>query len=200
MCIDIRWPVSVRNVRNVGHVNSSDACAGGLHSLAIPHSNHILSWGANQNGVLGLGHHGDMNVSTPTLVPDVYASQVRTQAFASVHTHQVKLSVNWVGCAAHDATVEVLCGAMIHQSPGITTTSSLPFTGLCRCKHTVTKCAHATRDAASIISTVPIQSLFWRYLDNGHAIHLRMTLVIRLLYLPLLTFRLKCFCMPVRVI
>lgn len=63
-------PTSVLQLQNIRSL-----ALGGLHSLAIPHSNHILSWGANQNGVLGLGHHGDMNVSTPTLVPDVYASQ-----------------------------------------------------------------------------------------------------------------------------
>lgn len=59
--------------------------AGGLHSLAIPHSNQILSWGANQNGLLGHGSHASTNVAHPTLIPDVYAQSVRPAVTPAPH-------------------------------------------------------------------------------------------------------------------
>mmetsp|Transcript_11901 Transcript_11901/g.35616 ORF Transcript_11901/g.35616 Transcript_11901/m.35616 type:complete len:420 (+) Transcript_11901:310-1569(+) len=65
---EVSTPTPVMQLQNVHSL-----ALGGLHSLAIPHSNQILSWGANQNGLLGLGSHANMNVSNPTLVPNVYA-------------------------------------------------------------------------------------------------------------------------------
>jgi alpha-tubulin suppressor-like RCC1 family protein len=39
-------------------------------------SRRVAVWGVNQNGVLGLGSKADMNVRTPTLIPDVFCDQV----------------------------------------------------------------------------------------------------------------------------
>lgn len=52
--------------------------SGGLHSIAVSGSGQILTWGANQNGLLGLGSSAQQNVPTPTPVPDVFAAHVRS--------------------------------------------------------------------------------------------------------------------------
>jgi Regulator of chromosome condensation (RCC1) repeat len=53
---------------------------GGLHSIAVSGSGQILTWGANQNGLLGLGSSAQQNVPTPTPVPDVFAAHVSNSA------------------------------------------------------------------------------------------------------------------------
>ena len=78
-CIGVSVNTSHACWRSTAEGGRLRACggAGGLHSLAIPHSNQILSWGANQNGLLGHGSHAGANVAHPTLIPDVYAQSVR---------------------------------------------------------------------------------------------------------------------------
>jgi alpha-tubulin suppressor-like RCC1 family protein len=69
--------------------------SGGLHSIAVSGSGQILTWGANQNGLLGLGSSAQQNVPTPTPVPDVFAAHVRSSPslgrFCTVclHLHHV---------------------------------------------------------------------------------------------------------------
>jgi Regulator of chromosome condensation (RCC1) repeat len=46
--------------------------------VAVSGSGQILTWGANQNGLLGLGSSAQQNVPTPTPVPDVFAAHVRS--------------------------------------------------------------------------------------------------------------------------
>lgn len=49
---------------------------GGLHSVAVSGSGQLLSWGANQNGLLGLGAAAEQNVPTPTPIPGVFGAHV----------------------------------------------------------------------------------------------------------------------------
>lgn len=51
---------------------------GGTHSLALLDGGQLMAWGANQNGLLGLGSKkSEMNARSPTLVPGVSCEQVR---------------------------------------------------------------------------------------------------------------------------
>lgn len=49
---------------------------GGTHSAARLESGRLLTWGVNQNGLLGLGSDADMNVRAPEHVPGVSCGQV----------------------------------------------------------------------------------------------------------------------------
>lgn len=51
------------------------AC-GSLHTLALQYGGTVLAWGANQNGVLGLGHEKHRQPARPSKVPGVLAEQI----------------------------------------------------------------------------------------------------------------------------
>lgn len=51
------------------------AC-GFQHTLAVTRTGDVLAWGANQNGVLGLGHEKDQRSKRPSKVPGLKAEQV----------------------------------------------------------------------------------------------------------------------------
>lgn len=49
---------------------------GGAHTLALRQTDDLLAWGANQNGVLGLGIGTSQDARTPMKVPKLTCSQV----------------------------------------------------------------------------------------------------------------------------
>lgn len=49
---------------------------GGAHTLAVRQTDDLLAWGANQNGVLGLGIGTSQDARTPMKVPKLACSQV----------------------------------------------------------------------------------------------------------------------------
>lgn len=49
---------------------------GGAHTLAVRQTDDLLAWGANQNGVLGLGIGTSQDARTPLKVPKLTCSQV----------------------------------------------------------------------------------------------------------------------------
>lgn len=67
---------------------------GGLHSVAVSGSGQILTWGANQNGLLGLGSSAQQNVPTPTPVPDVFAAHVSSSLVISHITMSLILAAD----------------------------------------------------------------------------------------------------------
>ncbi len=61
---------------------------GGAHTLALRQTDDLLAWGANQNGVLGLGVAVSQDARIPTRVPKLSCSQVRTAPFQWFHASQ----------------------------------------------------------------------------------------------------------------
>ena len=49
---------------------------GGAHTLALRQTDDLVAWGANQNGVLGLGIASSQDARTPVKVPKLQCSQV----------------------------------------------------------------------------------------------------------------------------
>ena len=49
---------------------------GGTHSLALLEGGQTLAWGANQNGLLGLGGKTEINARRPTLLPGISCEMV----------------------------------------------------------------------------------------------------------------------------
>ena len=54
----------------------ADMAMGGAHTLALRHSENVVAWGANQNGVLGLGVGISKDARLPVTVPKLKCSQV----------------------------------------------------------------------------------------------------------------------------
>jgi Regulator of chromosome condensation (RCC1) repeat len=75
--------------------------------VAVSGSGQILTWGANQNGLLGLGSSAQQNVPTPTPVPDVFAAHVRRDLLSllSGRDGTVCLYVDTI-CASNSAVSE----------------------------------------------------------------------------------------------
>ena len=57
---------------------------GGTHSLAVLEGGQLLAWGANQNGLLGLGSEAEMNARLPTPVPGVSCEQASAPGLCSL--------------------------------------------------------------------------------------------------------------------
>ena len=55
----------------------------GHHTLALRHSGELYTWGANENGVLGLSKEGRASARLPTLVPGASFEQVRRLRFTT---------------------------------------------------------------------------------------------------------------------
>ena len=51
----------------------------GHHSMALLRSGAVTVWGPNENGLLGLGSKGPNASRSPTIIPDIAFSQVRTK-------------------------------------------------------------------------------------------------------------------------
>ena len=68
--------------RSWGHVQVagvhavSQLALGGAHTLALRQTDDVLAWGANQNGVLGLGAAASQDARTPVKIPKLQCSQV----------------------------------------------------------------------------------------------------------------------------
>ena len=65
------WPVQVAGVHSV-----TGLALGGAHTLAVRQTDDLMAWGANQNGVLGLGIATSQDACTPVKVPKLQCSQV----------------------------------------------------------------------------------------------------------------------------
>ena len=50
---------------------------GGAHTLALRQTDDVVAWGANQNGVLGMGVGVSQDARVPARVPKLSCSQVR---------------------------------------------------------------------------------------------------------------------------
>lgn len=50
---------------------------GGAHTLALRQTDDVVAWGANQNGVLGMGVGVSQDARVPKRVPKLSCSQVR---------------------------------------------------------------------------------------------------------------------------
>ncbi|PSC71361.1 ultraviolet-B receptor UVR8 [Micractinium conductrix] len=69
---DVQTPAVLPPLRG----NTAAIACGWLHTLAVAHGGAVLSWGANQNGVLGHGHEKDQTPKWPTRIPCLEAKQV----------------------------------------------------------------------------------------------------------------------------
>ena len=56
----------------------SELALGGAHTLALRQTDDVLAWGANQNGVLGLGIGTSQDACTPVTLPKLACCQVWT--------------------------------------------------------------------------------------------------------------------------
>ena len=65
------WHVQVAGVHGVTRL-----ALGGAHTIALRQTDDLLAWGANQNGVLGLGIAVSQDARTPVKVPKLTCSQV----------------------------------------------------------------------------------------------------------------------------
>lgn len=59
---------------------------GGAHTIALRQTDDLLAWGANQNGVLGLGIGVSQDARTPVKVPKLSCSQVHTRTLLDSST------------------------------------------------------------------------------------------------------------------
>ncbi len=56
---------------------ATELAMGGAHTLALRQTDDVVAWGANQNGVLGMGIGVSQDAQVPTRVPKLSCSQVR---------------------------------------------------------------------------------------------------------------------------
>lgn len=80
---------------------------GGAHTIALRQTHDLLAWGANQNGVLGLGIGISQDARTPMKVPKLTCSQVHTLTrhayllnctsclICPMELHQLQLKQTW---------------------------------------------------------------------------------------------------------
>ncbi|KAL3157516.1 hypothetical protein ABBQ32_011978 [Trebouxia sp. C0010 RCD-2024] len=71
--LDAGLPQQVADVHGVTRL-----ALGGAHTIALRQTDDLLAWGANQNGVLGLGIGVSQDARTPVKVPKLSCSQVST--------------------------------------------------------------------------------------------------------------------------
>lgn len=70
----------------------TDLAMGGAHTLGLRQTDDLVAWGANQNGVLGLGIGVSQDARVATKVPKLSCSQVklchcRAAASETLHRH-----------------------------------------------------------------------------------------------------------------
>ena len=54
----------------------ADLAMGGAHTLALRYTDNVVAWGANQNGVLGLGVGVSRDAKEPVNIPQLTCAQV----------------------------------------------------------------------------------------------------------------------------
>ena len=65
------WHVQVPGIHG-----ATQLALGGAHTIALCQTDDLLAWGANQNGVLGLGIGTSQDARTPMKIPKLTCSQV----------------------------------------------------------------------------------------------------------------------------
>ena len=93
----------------------ADLAMGGAHTLALRHTDNMMAWGANQNGVLGLGIGVSRDAKEPVNIPKLTCSQV----VGCLLLHHVQAGVIQTVCYL-DQTLQALLFGLLLPLPCIT--------------------------------------------------------------------------------
>lgn len=64
------------NLVQIGLSSIQELSLNGNHSMGLRRNGNLMVWGANENGVLGLGNEGPLTSREPVQLPNLYFSQV----------------------------------------------------------------------------------------------------------------------------